>query len=817
MKTNYPNFIVVNAPRIRYTYPSSMSSEKVLISLLLPSDLSSSLLSPEPVPSKQYAPQLFTQNSDKTQEAVLLFEVLEKCTYASKHLGSSGQLEYMTCDCEEDWDPETGINRACGEDSYCINRVTSVECVEGHCHCGSHCQNQRFQRRQYASVLVIKTEKKGYGLRADSPLSAQDFIYEYIGEVIDESAFRARMIEYDTRNFKHFYFMMLKGDSFIDATERGSLARFCNHSCRPNAYVDKWMVGGKLRMGIFAKRAILQGEEITFDYNVDRYGAESQPCYCGESNCVKFMGGKTQTDAALLLPDGIAEALGVSPKQERAWLKQNKHLRSKQQSEDALINQEFVRSLEVSELKSDDVSKVMGALMKNQDPEITKKLVDRVLMTNDEATNMLIIKYHGYKTFSTILLQMWDQDETLVEDVLIILGKWPAVTRNKILSLNIENVINEIAAKSKNQTVHRLCTDLLEEWSKLKMAYRIPKASSESYLNLYGRKLSRSPERKAEVSERSVSEEYNGQRSDADINEIASPSPAAGKVLPPGWEDAFDEKTKTVYYYNRSTGVSKWEFPEQSPVTDNAAKQIPTGPAQQQKTPTGPKALGLSAKQSVAIPSQTLGTAKDDEPKKEPKNSKKKDLLLEIQLARREQERILQEKQEQYAKHMEREQELRMLISQSGEEHKRKRLEEQRLADEKAARRNRGSSKSPSNLKSKLHGDSIEAQWTKVLAKYIPNFIKKHEQEIGRDNIKGCARDLVKILCQKQLKRDATSPPPSQLDSAKLKKIQAFAQEFMARFLVKYRAKKDRKRSANGDDHAITENDSGADKKRIRT
>ena len=50
--------------------------------------------------------------------------------------------------------------------------------------------------------------------------------------------------------------MMLSNDSFIDATEKGSLGRFINHSCNPNAFVDKWHVGDRLRMGIFAKRKI---------------------------------------------------------------------------------------------------------------------------------------------------------------------------------------------------------------------------------------------------------------------------------------------------------------------------------------------------------------------------------------------------------------------------------------------------------------------------------------------------------------------------------------------------------------------------------
>jgi hypothetical protein len=72
-------------------------------------------------------------------------------------------------------------------------------------------------------------------------------------------------------------------------------------------------------MGIFAKRDIQKHEEITFNYNVDRYGYvllinicvfsdrivftyshQAQPCYCGESKCVGFIGGKTQTDIITL-------------------------------------------------------------------------------------------------------------------------------------------------------------------------------------------------------------------------------------------------------------------------------------------------------------------------------------------------------------------------------------------------------------------------------------------------------------------------------------------------------------------------------------
>ncbi len=87
---------------------------------------------------------------------------------------------------------------------------------------------------------------------------------------------------------------------FIDATKIGGKARFLNHSCAPNCYISKWHVGKHMRMGVFAKRNILAGEEFTFNYNVDRYGSVAQPCYCGEPDCVGTIGGKTQTDVAAM-------------------------------------------------------------------------------------------------------------------------------------------------------------------------------------------------------------------------------------------------------------------------------------------------------------------------------------------------------------------------------------------------------------------------------------------------------------------------------------------------------------------------------------
>ncbi len=121
---------------------------------------------------------------------------------------------------------------------------------------------------------------------------SDEFIMEYVGDVLSPSQFKKRAKEFARRDVRHFYFMALTTERCIDASHRGNISRFINHSCDPNAETQKWTVNGEVRVGFFSKRRIRRGEEVTFDYKYERYGQEAQKCFCESSNCRGWLGGE---------------------------------------------------------------------------------------------------------------------------------------------------------------------------------------------------------------------------------------------------------------------------------------------------------------------------------------------------------------------------------------------------------------------------------------------------------------------------------------------------------------------------------------------
>lgn len=448
-----------------------------------------------------------------------------------------------------------------------------MECAVEDCACGPDCQNMRFQKSQYADVSVVKAGAKGFGLMANTPLQANDFIYEYVGEVLDEPRFRKRMDQYDKAGIKHFYFMSLKGGEFIDATKKGGYGRFCNHSCNPNCYVDKWVVGDKLRMGIFAKRDIEAGEELVFDYNVDRYGADPQPCYCGEPNCVGFIGGKTQTDAAPRLSHHVIEALGLEDDSVFVGKKPRKPRKTGEADSD------YVEGIPSKQLGEKDVSKVMSTLLGCKESWIIHKLLSRIDSSPDEAVPARVCRLHGYQILGRILHE-FKHDETIVLLALGILIKFPRITKNKITSARIEPTVQELA-QSENERIKEASENLLQLWSTLETAFRIPRrvgGNQNPMANVYNerqnksRSKSKSPERPPPPTGPKAMTQQ--------------PLPPRGPIikrpprdLPWGWHKTY-APNQQVYYYSNDGQVTWWKptVPCESRARLNGIPPPPTVP-----------------------------------------------------------------------------------------------------------------------------------------------------------------------------------------------------------------------------------------------
>lgn len=62
---------------------------------------------------------------------------------------------------------------------------------------------------------------------------------EYVGEVVDFEEFKSRTTRYTREGCPDFYFMALSADEIVDATVKGSISRFINHSCDPNCETQK--------------------------------------------------------------------------------------------------------------------------------------------------------------------------------------------------------------------------------------------------------------------------------------------------------------------------------------------------------------------------------------------------------------------------------------------------------------------------------------------------------------------------------------------------------------------------------------------------
>lgn len=141
------------------------------------------------------------------------------------------------------------------------------------------------------NTRVLRSNIEGWGVFAVQDIAPDEMVIEYAGELVRSSVSDLREAHYERKGMGCYLFRIQRSVHIVDATMKGSDARFINHSCDPNCLSKTVLIEpGRRVIVIFAKRHIARGEELTYDYLFEfEEGDDRQPCKCGAANCRRWM------------------------------------------------------------------------------------------------------------------------------------------------------------------------------------------------------------------------------------------------------------------------------------------------------------------------------------------------------------------------------------------------------------------------------------------------------------------------------------------------------------------------------------------------
>jgi SET domain-containing protein len=135
-------------------------------------------------------------------------------------------------------------------------------------------------------LLEVRNSRlQGMGAFALKRIRKGTHVIEYLGERITPAESDKRYERLDKP--EHTFLFTVDDDLVVDATWKGNVARYINHSCDPNCE----SVIERRHIWIKAIRNIEPGEELTYDYNLELPGRrpkgwrESYACRCGAPSC----------------------------------------------------------------------------------------------------------------------------------------------------------------------------------------------------------------------------------------------------------------------------------------------------------------------------------------------------------------------------------------------------------------------------------------------------------------------------------------------------------------------------------------------------
>ncbi len=127
------------------------------------------------------------------------------------------------------------------------------------------------------------------GLFAITDIEADTQVIQYLGEKISKKESSRRAIEWEEKARKKgeglVYIFEINKKWDLDGRVGENPARYINHSCDGNCEA----VNIDDEIWIVARKAIKEGEELTYDYGYDMEHFMDHPCVCNSSNCVGYI------------------------------------------------------------------------------------------------------------------------------------------------------------------------------------------------------------------------------------------------------------------------------------------------------------------------------------------------------------------------------------------------------------------------------------------------------------------------------------------------------------------------------------------------
>jgi SET domain-containing protein len=124
----------------------------------------------------------------------------------------------------------------------------------------------------FPKITRRRSKLHGYGVFAEETITKNRRIIDYAGELITNRQSEKREDRYLAKGC--IWVFRVNSRWSRDAAVGGNIARFINHSCRPNCWID---VVDKT-IWVRASRTIRKGEELTYDYNTE--GDKVIRCRC---------------------------------------------------------------------------------------------------------------------------------------------------------------------------------------------------------------------------------------------------------------------------------------------------------------------------------------------------------------------------------------------------------------------------------------------------------------------------------------------------------------------------------------------------------